>query len=132
MIFVFQENVAEVDGEFLHENMTIDFAGVKLKCFRFHFIKLRWSNVVDEVFSSGFNKICITKSRLGEVVIAGQWYQTPIEVVVVKAEAKFVALKAELDDCDQIFRQLFSSITESYKIMNQILSNVNNENNSKG
>lgn len=121
MIFVIQENVTKVDGEFLHENMTIDFAGVKLECFRFHFAQLEWSNVVDEIsFSSGLNKICISKSCLGEVVIAGQWYQTPIEVVAVKAENKFVALEAELADCYQILRQLFLSIKMKFKIMNQM------------
>lgn len=101
---IIQEQVAEVDAEPLHENVTIDFADVNLEhlCLGIS----SWGDVVNEILVRDFRKSLPSYFRLREVVRAHDANKTPLEVFIVETQDHISIVEAVLRSGFQVIGEL--------------------------
>jgi hypothetical protein len=80
---ILEKHEAQVNGELIHENMSINFIDVQLEDFGFCSSR---GDVVHEIIPSDFDKFIRSNSCVIENVTSGEGYETPVVVLIPETQ----------------------------------------------
>lgn len=87
---ILEKHEAQVNGELIHENMSINFIDVQLEDFGFCSSR---GDVVHVVVSSDFGELIGFDSRVMENIASGEGDETPVEILIPKTQNDGLILK---------------------------------------